>query len=239
MDGKTVSHYDTHAREASARYESADMSRLHAMLLRHLPPKGASVLELGCGSGRDAAFLQANGFDVTAVDASPGMIAEAARLHPELAGGLSCAAVPFPGDSPLLRRSFDAVFSNAMFMHIPDPELPLVVEQVRRMMRRGGAVVIGARARYERRAGVVPAGSVLRGGPAVAADAARREDRARGAGAPLSGGGQRATILRYGCTAYDAVYISLALGSDSRLLTAERTTTSWVVNLGIRVQPVR
>ena len=185
MDGKTVSHYDIHAREASARYESADMSRLHAMLLRHLPPRGASVLELGCGSGRDA------------------------------------------------------VFSNAVFMHIPDPELPLVVEQVRRMMRRGGAVVIGARARYERRAGVVPAGSVLRGGPAVAADAARREDRARGAGAPLSGGGQRATILRYGCTAYDAVYISLALGSDNRLLTAERTTTSWVVKLGKRFQPVR
>ena len=142
MDEKTVSRYDTHARETSARYESADMSRLHAMLLRHLPPKGASVLELGCGSGRDAAFLQASGFDVTAVDASPGMIDEAARLHPELAGRLSCAAVPFPEGSPLLGRTFDAVFSNAMFMHIPDPELPLVVEQVRRMMRPGGVVVI-------------------------------------------------------------------------------------------------
>ncbi len=142
MDAETVSHYDTHAREASARYESADMSRLHAVLLRHLPPKGASVLELGCGSGRDAAFLQANGFDVTAVDASPGMVAEAARLHPELAGRLSCAAVPFPEGSPLLRRSFDAVFSNAMFMHIPDHDLPLVVEQVQRMLRTGGVVII-------------------------------------------------------------------------------------------------
>lgn len=142
MDEKTVSHYDTHAREASTRYESADMSRLHAMLLRRLPPKGASVLELGCGSGRDAAFLQASGYDVTAVDASPGMIAVAARLHPELAGRLSCAAVPFPEDSPLLQRSFDAVFSNAMFMHIPDHDLPLVVDQVRRMMRPGGVAVI-------------------------------------------------------------------------------------------------
>jgi SAM-dependent methyltransferase len=142
MDAKTVSHYDNHAGEASARYESADMSRLHAMLLRHLPQKGASVLELGCGSGRDAAFLQASGYDLTAVDASPGMVAEAARIHPELAGRLSCAAVPFPEDSPLLRRSFDAVFSNAMFMHIPDHDLPLVVEQVRRMMRPGGVAII-------------------------------------------------------------------------------------------------
>lgn len=142
MDEKTVSRYDTHARETSARYEAADVSRLHVMLLRHLPPRGASVLELGCGSGRDAAFLEANGYDVAAVDASSGMIAEASRLHPELAGRLSCAAVPVPDGSPLLRCSFDAVFSNAMFMHIPDPELPLVVHQIRRMLRPGGIVII-------------------------------------------------------------------------------------------------
>jgi predicted nucleic acid-binding protein len=48
-----------------------------------------------------------------------------------------------------------------------------------------------------------------------------------------------ATALRLGATAYDAVYISLALGSDIRLLTAERTTTPWVVKLGKRIEPVR
>jgi predicted nucleic acid-binding protein len=47
------------------------------------------------------------------------------------------------------------------------------------------------------------------------------------------------TALRFGSTAYDAVYISLALSSDLPLLTAERTTTPWVVKLGKRVEPVR
>lgn len=47
------------------------------------------------------------------------------------------------------------------------------------------------------------------------------------------------TALRYGCTAYDAVYIALAVRSDLGLLTAERTTTSWVVKLGKRVQTVQ
>jgi len=48
-----------------------------------------------------------------------------------------------------------------------------------------------------------------------------------------------ATALRFGSTAYDAVFISLALASDIPLLTAERTTTPWVAKLGKRVQLVR
>ena len=45
--------------------------------------------------------------------------------------------------------------------------------------------------------------------------------------------------LEYDATAYDAVYIALALLHDAPLLTAERTTTPWVVRLGDRIQNVR
>jgi heptosyltransferase-3 len=139
---RTIFRYESHAQELSRRYESADMSQLYSRLLRYLPSKGASVLELGCGSGRDAAFLLASGFELTAVDASAGMIAEATRAHPELAGRVSCAAVPFPADSPLLRRSFDAVVAIGMFMHIPDAGLPDTVLQIGRLLRPGGVLFI-------------------------------------------------------------------------------------------------
>jgi predicted nucleic acid-binding protein len=50
----------------------------------------------------------------------------------------------------------------------------------------------------------------------------------------------RSAILRraleYQATAYDAVYIELALSLDAPLLTAERTTTPWVVKLGRHVR---
>ncbi len=141
-DTLTIARYDSHASELSERYESADMSQLYTMLLRYLPPKGASVLELGCGSGRDAAFLLANGYEVTAVDASAGMVAEATRLHPELAGRVSCAAVPFPADSPLLKSSFDAVVAIGVFMHIPDAGLPETVLQIGRVLRPGGVLFV-------------------------------------------------------------------------------------------------
>lgn len=40
--------------------------------------------------------------------------------------------------------------------------------------------------------------------------------------------------LEYDATVYNAVYIALALDLDLPLLTAERTTTPWVVRLGDR-----
>ena len=43
------------------------------------------------------------------------------------------------------------------------------------------------------------------------------------------------TALEYDATVYDAVYISLALALDTCLLTAEKSTTPWVVKLGKRI----
>lgn len=51
--------------------------------------------------------------------------------------------------------------------------------------------------------------------------------------------GVLATALEHGATLYDAVYIALARSLDLPLLTAERTTTPWVVKLGRRVVSVR
>lgn len=48
-----------------------------------------------------------------------------------------------------------------------------------------------------------------------------------------------ATALEYGATVYDAVYIALSRSLDLPLLTAERTTTPWVVKLGRRIESVR
>jgi predicted nucleic acid-binding protein len=44
--------------------------------------------------------------------------------------------------------------------------------------------------------------------------------------------------LEFHATVYDAVYIELALSLDAPLLTAERTTTPWVVKLGKKAKTV-
>ena len=47
------------------------------------------------------------------------------------------------------------------------------------------------------------------------------------------------TAIEYGTTVYDAVFISLSLEQDIPLLTAEKSTTPWVVKLSQRVEIVR
>jgi len=44
--------------------------------------------------------------------------------------------------------------------------------------------------------------------------------------------------LDHGATAYDAVYIALAIQLDVPILTAERSTTPWVSRLGKRVHSI-
>ena len=60
MDRSTIHYYNKNADTLAELYETADMSEIHALLVRFLSEK-ARILEIGCGSGRDAAFLLARG----------------------------------------------------------------------------------------------------------------------------------------------------------------------------------
>ena len=67
----------------------------------------------------DAAFLIANGYDVTAIEASLKMIDVAQHLHPELAGRFIRASVPLRDSDSLFSRQFGAVVCIGTIIHIP------------------------------------------------------------------------------------------------------------------------
>jgi SAM-dependent methyltransferase len=156
MDSVTVDRYNCHAADYVALYEGADMSTLHRLLLRYLPER-CRVLEIGCGSGRDAAFLLSHGYDVTATDASQSMLALAAQRHPELASRLHLLSFPLSlggeragvrvDDTPAttaLRSPYNAILSVAMVMHLTDDELRECAAQWRALVEDEGVLVISA-----------------------------------------------------------------------------------------------
>lgn len=143
MDEPTISHFDRNARSIAVEYEAADMREVHDLLFRYLP-RGKPVLEIGSGSGRDAAFLAESGFDITAVDASAGMVSESALRHPVLADRLVRAEFPMPSGSPLLDERFGGVVSIATVMHIPNSHLFEFAMQLRELVEPGGILIISS-----------------------------------------------------------------------------------------------
>ncbi len=140
MTDRTISWYDENAKGLSLRYNQADTEPLHA-LLRKWIPSGSSVLEIGCGSGRDAVFLASQGCRVTATDGSDAMLQAARQNLPKGAErnvSFLPALFPLTEDHPLLKHTFDAITAIAVLMHIPDSELFSFACQLKALLKDQG-----------------------------------------------------------------------------------------------------
>jgi SAM-dependent methyltransferase len=138
MDAPTLAYYNCNAAEVARRYESADAALIHANLLDAFSQDG-ELLEMGVGSGRDAAFLLARGYRISATDASPEMIAEATRLHPELGGRLILHT--FPDPLPFPDHAFDGAYAIALLMHLPKESILPSLLEIARVLRPGGRLL--------------------------------------------------------------------------------------------------
>ena len=78
-----VAWYDANAGEVAARYETLASTAVHGWLHDLLPQGPGNVLDVGAGSGRDAAWLASMGHDVVAVEPSVSMRAAASSMHPD------------------------------------------------------------------------------------------------------------------------------------------------------------
>lgn len=145
MDSRTVRAYDTDA-EAYAREWEEDQASpddLRAAVRDFFRP--GPTVDVGCGSGRDAAWLAAEGFDVVGVDAATGLVAEARRRHPE---------VRFEKDElPRLAGLGDRVFANVLcetvIMHLPEAQALDAVRRLVSLLAPSGALYLSWRAGEE------------------------------------------------------------------------------------------
>jgi SAM-dependent methyltransferase len=102
------------------------------------------ILDIGCGTGRDLAFLLRKGKDAYGADASKEMIAAANATI--TAAGLSGAGrlfeVALPDLSAFSEGEFDGVLCSAVLMHLPDEEIFDAVYALRRVLRPGGTLLV-------------------------------------------------------------------------------------------------
>lgn len=115
----TLNFYETDSKNLSFRYENADVSEIQELLFKTFE-KNSKLLEIGCGSGRDASFMTKKGFEVIAIDGSKNMIDEAKKIHLELSNKLFHKTLPNNLEFDI---KFDGIYSIATLMHLSKDDL--------------------------------------------------------------------------------------------------------------------
>ena len=133
--GRTLEHYDRHAEDFWRGTRDHDVSQNMAALLRHIegaPP--FTILDLGCGPGRDLQAFTDLGHVTVGLEGSARFV-EMARAH----SGREVWQQDFLKlDLPAGR--FDGVFANAALFHVPTQELTRVLRELRACLKPRGVL---------------------------------------------------------------------------------------------------
>jgi SAM-dependent methyltransferase len=141
MDQRTLEAYDTAAADFARDWsEQPTPVDLHAVVQRFFVP-GATA-DIGCGSGREVAWLAANGFPATTgFDPSEGLLREARARYPHLA--FKQAALPQLAG--IAEASFANVLCETVIMHLPHAAIAPSVERLVAILRPGGVLYLSWR----------------------------------------------------------------------------------------------
>ena len=135
--------YDAYAGAFIERYEALAFEDVHRELIARLPKYHAWVLDVGAGSGRDAAALAGDYHHrVVAVEPSDAMREGAIALHPHPNIRWIDDRLPTLEQVKKLNESFDLILVSAVWMHLLPEEREEATKTLAGLLRPGGKLVI-------------------------------------------------------------------------------------------------
>jgi len=132
---RTLDHYDQRADDFWKCTRDHDVSQNIAALLRHIegePP--FTILDLGCGPGRDLKVFADLGHVAIGLEG----VERFAAMAREFSGCEVWRQDFLALDLPEAR--FDGVFANAVLFHVPGQELPRVLRELHATLKPGGVL---------------------------------------------------------------------------------------------------
>jgi SAM-dependent methyltransferase len=127
MDRSTLAAYDTDAAAFAKDWHAQPAPVDLQDIVNRFFIKGDATADIGCGSGREVAWLNANGFPAVGFDASEGLLAEARTRYPDFI----FAHAELPELSGIAAGSYDNVLCETVIMHLAPA---LIAPSVRRML---------------------------------------------------------------------------------------------------------
>lgn len=140
-----VAAYERAASDLIPQYERRSFEEVHALVLKLLPDAAGNVLDVGAGSGRDAAWFAARGHSVVAVEPSSRMRKKARLRHGDSKVYWMDDRLPTVDKVLRSRSSFDLIWLSAVWHHIPRGQRPRAFRKLVSLLNPGGSMMISLR----------------------------------------------------------------------------------------------
>ena len=136
--------YEKHAKVAAATYESISAEDMLNWLQDLMPADGGRILDVGAGSGRDAAWLAERGYQVVAVEPSPAMREEASKRHKSRNIRWEDERLP---DIPRASKQgpYDLILVSAVWMHMSQKKRKRAFRKLVNLLTADGTLAITLR----------------------------------------------------------------------------------------------
>lgn len=128
----TINYYNTNAHSFVSATLSVDFTQTQDKFLHLLPPT-ASILDFGCGSGRDAKYFLDAGMQVDATDGSE----ELCRLASEYAG-IPVRQMLF--EELDAKAQYDGIWACSSILHLPKEALKDVLKKMIAALKEHGII---------------------------------------------------------------------------------------------------
>ncbi|MQY34502.1 hypothetical protein SRB17_24710 [Streptomyces sp. RB17] len=137
--------YAEGAEALAEQYESVTFAEVHREVLHLIPARPGRVLDIGAGSGRDAAALAAQGHRVVAAEPTVELRSLGRRRHADRQIEWTDDALPeLPGLIAAGSR-FDLILLTAVWMHLDERQRALGMGRVAGLLATGGRIILSLR----------------------------------------------------------------------------------------------
>ena len=130
-------YYESNAECYAAETFFADMSEQYQRFLPLLK-KGAKILDVGSGSGRDACYIQKHGYQVTALEPSKNLCREIRKVF---SGEIECSDIQ--NYQPAER--YDGIWAYASLIHLQEEEILCFFEKIELLLKANGIIYISGK----------------------------------------------------------------------------------------------
>ena len=140
-----IDYYSNHSEQLTSRYEKLRSQAVHAVWKHLLPDSKSQILDVGAGSGRDAAWLAGRGHSVVAVEPADNLRNKAIHLHPHGAINWVNDRLPELKEVHRLELVFDVILVSAVWMHLAPSDRQQAFGSLYTLLDPAGIMVISFR----------------------------------------------------------------------------------------------